>query len=63
MRQAALFTKPPAQTRGVLLSDKAAAHDKTNLVAARLIAREPARYGGDTAGLVIWARLILERAQ
>ena len=63
MRQAALFTKPPARTPRVLLSDKTAAHDKANLVAARLIAREPARYGGEAAGLVIWAHLILERAQ
>jgi hypothetical protein len=38
-------------------------YDAQNLEAARLILENPDRYGGEDSGTVIWARLILERAE
>jgi hypothetical protein len=34
-----------------------------NLESARIILREVERYGGETAGLVIWARMVVREAQ
>lgn len=34
---------------------------RQNITAARLIVGESERYGGEGAGLVIWARLVIEK--
>jgi hypothetical protein len=39
-----------------------AAYDAGNRIAARIVLSDIARYGGEQAGLVIWARLIEAKA-
>jgi hypothetical protein len=41
----------------------AARYDQQNELCARLILSDLQRFGGDGAGLVVWARLVLERLQ
>jgi hypothetical protein len=36
--------------------------ERENVEAACIVASDPARYGGGTAGLVRWARMTLERS-
>ena len=38
-------------------------YDRRNIEAARIIAAQPERWGGPTAGLVMWAWLVLRRPQ
>jgi len=42
-------------------NDRLAAFDEANFEAARLILADVERHGGDDAGLVRWARLVVER--
>jgi hypothetical protein len=53
-----------SQLGGVAMSRTTAGaverYQADNLAAARLILRDIARYGGEEAGLVVWARLVLE---
>jgi hypothetical protein len=38
-------------------------YETENLEAARIIASDPDRYGGEGSGLLIWAKLTLERSE
>lgn len=59
---------PTCQSTGKLATkkrsirhDKLSAYDAQNRLAARLILADPERFGGPEAGLVRWARLVVER--
>jgi hypothetical protein len=41
--------------------ERQAAFDRQNLEAARVILRDAARYGGEAAALVQWARLVVAK--
>ncbi len=42
---------------------RAADYDRRNLESANLILADVERYGGETAGLVIWARMAKQRIE
>jgi len=48
-------------TRNQTPLSKAAAYDAANLRSAREILEDPERWGGEHAGLVQWARAVVQR--
>jgi hypothetical protein len=56
--------RQPRTTRraGVKLRTTVDRQHQENLVAASIILGDVARYGGESAGLVCWARLVVKRA-
>jgi hypothetical protein len=57
MRQLGLFLPASRQTL-TLKSDR---YDSGNLASAELILADVDRWGGESAALVVWARLVVER--
>lgn len=51
------------KTAGKTTLAKAAEFDRRNLESAKLILADVERYGGETAGLVIWARMAVQRIE
>ncbi len=41
--------------------ERVARFERENIEAARIILRDVNRYGGESAGLVIWARMVTRR--
>jgi hypothetical protein len=42
---------------------RSANYDQRNLESAKIILSDVAKYGGETAGLVIWARMAIKRIE
>ncbi len=60
MKQQSLF-KPPRRERTPAVT--ARGYDVGNLASARIIMADPDKYGGETSGLVIWARMAIRRIE
>lgn len=48
---------------GVTIGQRAKAFEDQNVIAARAILEDVDRYGGESAGIVIWARMTLRHTQ
>jgi hypothetical protein len=49
--------EPPRNSKAI--KSQRAEYDRQNEIAARVILTDPAKYGGESAALVEWARLLL----
>lgn len=60
MKQAAFrFDEPTQKT----IAKKLDQYDSANLTSARIILNDPDRWGGPEAGLVQWAKAVVERVE
>ena len=61
MRQRPLFPPAPKRRRSALTISNS--FDELNLYNARLVLADPAKYGGEASGMVIWARMVIRRLE